>query len=83
MACLHRLHVEACRMGGDILYNLPRRAWPNEREMRVRAQVAHTRAGAAEKPEAPPAAASNEPVVPIGAPVPAPGGAVVDGGAPD
>ena len=77
VACLHRLRVEACRMGGDILYNLPRRASrPKEREMTMRAQVAHTRAAAAEKHEAPPPAASSEPVVPIGAPAP-----VADGGA--
>jgi hypothetical protein len=73
-ACLHRLRTEACRMGGDIIYNVPARASrPGEREMTMRAQVAHTRAAAPGKTEeAPPPAASNEPIVPIGSPVPPP-----------
>ena len=98
IACLHRLRVEACRMGGDILYDMPRRAArPGEREMVMRARVAHTRAAPGEKPDNVPAPASHEPVIPIGAPVPTPvptpapapvpapvpGGGVVDGGAPD
>jgi hypothetical protein len=72
VACLHRLRTEACRMGGDIIYNVPARiSRPREREMTIRAQVAHTRAPAPGKTEeVPPPAAANEPIVPIGAPVP-------------
>jgi hypothetical protein len=45
IACLGRLRTEACRMGGDIVYNMPRKALrPVERGMLYRAQVAHTRA---------------------------------------
>ena len=45
IACLGRLHTEACRMGGDIIYNVPAKALrPVERGMIYRAQVAHTRA---------------------------------------
>lgn len=44
VACLGRLHTEACRMGGDIVYNVPKKALrPIERGMLYRAQVAHTR----------------------------------------
>ena len=44
IACLGRLHTEACRMGGDIVYNVPAKALrPVERGMIYRAQVAHTR----------------------------------------
>src|SRR5262249_44904477 len=44
IACLGRLRSEACRMGGDILYNVPAKAArPVERGMVYRAQVAHTR----------------------------------------
>jgi len=35
IACLGRLRTEACRMGGDIVYNVPKKA--------LRAMVAHTR----------------------------------------
>jgi hypothetical protein len=68
ITCLGRLHTEACRMGGDIIYNVPAKALrPVERGMIYRAQVAHTRA--AKKPDEPAAAAppetANEPVVPL------------------
>ena len=44
VVCLVALHTEACRMGGDIVYNLPKKALrPIERGMVYRAQVAHTR----------------------------------------
>ena len=44
VACLGRLRTEACRMGGDIVYNVPKKALrPVERGMVYRAQVAHTR----------------------------------------
>jgi hypothetical protein len=80
-ACLHRLRVEACRMGGDIMYSVPKRvSRPVARGMMIRARVAHTVASpaAAEKEnqkeeEPPPAPASaNAPIVPIGAPIGSP-----------
>jgi hypothetical protein len=44
ITCLHRLRTEACRMGGDIIYNVPKRALrPHERGMVYRGRVAHTR----------------------------------------
>ena len=86
VACLHRLRVEACRMGGDIVYAIPRRAFrPAERAMVIRAMVAHTLASPAakekEKAESalPPPAASNEPIVPLGkSPLAPDGGATSD-----
>ena len=75
-------------MGGDVLYAVPKTAArPGEREMTLRGRVAHTRAETASKPEEPATAASNEPVVPLGAPVPAPApapaGAADAGAGPD
>ena len=85
VACMHRLRVEACRMGGDILYSVPKRASrPMERAMVVRARVAHTisKADAKQKEEEqekgqekgkeplPAPASVHEPIVPIGAPAP-------------
>src|SRR5438105_4629222 len=60
IACLSRLHTEACRMGGDIIYNVPKKALrPVERGMIYRAQVAHTRASSKkDEPAAPPEASS-------------------------
>jgi hypothetical protein len=88
VACLHRLRAEACRMGGDILYNVPKRAArPGEREMMMRAQVAHTRPEPPAKTEDAPAR-SNEPVIPLAAPAPptptpaADAGVAADAGAP-
>jgi hypothetical protein len=44
IACLGRLRTEACRMGGDIIYNVPKKALrPMERGMIYRAMVAHSR----------------------------------------
>jgi len=42
--CLRMLRAEACRMGGDILYNVPRQPFrPRDQVMQFRGQVAHTR----------------------------------------
>ncbi len=79
VACLGRLRTEACRMGGDIVYNVPKKALrPVERGMIYRAQVAHTReankkAEAEPEPAATPDAGSG-PVLPL------PKAVVVDGG---
>jgi hypothetical protein len=69
--CLRRLYAEACRMGGDIIYNIPRRPRrPHEQVMVFRGQVAHSRS-APPKPQAddlPPPASAEEsagPVVPL------------------
>jgi hypothetical protein len=86
IACLSRLHTEACRMGGDIIYNVPAKALrPVERGMVYRAQVAHTRA--TNKKDEPSAASDTGvgPIVPLpkaaATPsVPAPA-APLDGGA--
>jgi hypothetical protein len=65
IGCLGRLHTEACRMGGDILYDVPKKALrPVERGMVYRAKVAHTRAGKKDEPAAPPEPA-NAPIVPL------------------
>jgi hypothetical protein len=64
IACLGRLHTEACRLGGDILYNVPSKASrPVERGMIYRAQVAHTRP--AKKNDEGPAPDTSGPVVPL------------------
>ena len=70
VACLSRLHTEACRMGGDLLYNVPKKAArPVERGMIYRAQVAHTRdvktADDAPPPPPPPADAGSAPIEPL------------------
>src|SRR5262245_23851174 len=58
IACLRRMRTEACRMGGDIIYNVPKRAYrPTERGMVYRAMVAHSR-DAQTHDEAPAAPAS-------------------------
>ena len=65
IACLGRLHAEACRMGGDILYNVPAKAArPIERGMIYQAQVAHTRPSNKKDDEPTPDAGAG-PVVPI------------------
>lgn len=91
--CFSRLRAEACRMGGDIVYHLPRKPWrPSDQTegytMGYRAMVAHSRARApAPKPievdEPPPSATAEEaagPVVPLTGPA-APRAAVPDAGA--
>jgi hypothetical protein len=66
IACLGRLHTEACRMGGDILYDVPAKAMrPVERGMVYRAKVAHTRS-AKKKDEGPAPETGGGPVVPLG-----------------
>ena len=79
IACLGRLHTEACRMGGDIIYNVPKKALrPVERGMIYRARVAHTRAIPKKDEAALPADAGGGTVVPLpltaatGAPAPSP-----------
>ena len=87
--CLARLRQEACRMGGDLLYDVPKKALrPTEQGMSYRGHVAHTR----QKPEEKAAdddqdqpSESSAPIEPIGpmAPVtPLPPGAPADAGAP-
>jgi hypothetical protein len=66
IACLGRLRTEACRMGGDIIYDVPAKASrPVERGMVYQAKVAHTR-GAKKKDEGPAPETSTGPVVPLG-----------------
>lgn len=41
--CLRKLRSEACRLGGDIIYDVPRHALrPEERALLLRGTVAHT-----------------------------------------
>jgi hypothetical protein len=65
IACLDRLRTEACRMGGDILYDVPSKAArPVERGMIYRAKVAHTRS-AEKKDDGPVPDAGSGPIVPL------------------
>lgn len=81
--CLRRLREEACRMGGDLLYDVPKRpARPSEQGMVYVGHVAHSRAadgGSAEDDGADagdePAFDTKSPVEPLGAPVAADAGA--------
>lgn len=75
--CLRALKAEACRMGGDIIYNLPRKPFrPQDQTMLYRGQVAHSRAGTQKKADdqdLPPPATPEEsagPVVPLTGPGP-------------
>jgi hypothetical protein len=85
--CFGRLRAEVCRMGGDIVYHLPRKLWrPRDEAMGFRGKVAHTRsaplrdAAPSESDAFPPPASAEElagPVVPLtgpGAPAPVGGG---------
>jgi hypothetical protein len=68
--CLSRLRAEACYKGGNILYNVPRKALrPLERAKVFRAMVAHTVEGkktaADEEPAPPEADAGSGPIVPL------------------
>jgi hypothetical protein len=66
IACLGRLRTAACRMGGDIIYNVPKKALrPVERGMVYRAIVAHTREAKKKDEDAPPPDAGSGPVVPL------------------
>jgi len=83
--CLQKLRAEACRMGGDVIYNVPKKPLrPEERAMVFRGTVAHTRPTEKEKqvarePEPP---AETGPVVPLSTPAAtADGGASADGAA--
>jgi len=85
VACLSRLRTEACRMGGDIVYNVPKKALrPIERGMIYRAMVAHTReVKKADETPAPADAGSGavEPLLPTApAAAAAPKPAATDGG---
>ncbi len=51
--CLAKLREEACRMGGDLLYDVPRKgSRPGEQAMVFMGHVAHTRAPEAGAPAA-------------------------------
>jgi hypothetical protein len=69
--CLQKLRAEACRMGGDIIYNVPKKPLrPQERAIVFRGTVAHTKPSEKEKqvakdPEPPP---EDGPVVPLSGP---------------
>jgi hypothetical protein len=91
--CMRALKAEACRMGGDLLYNVPRTPRrPRPQVMQLLGQVAHTRARWArgehegEKPpekddDAPPPASAEEAAGPV-VPLPSgerPGDPAVDG----
>lgn len=66
VVCLSRLRTEACRMGADIVYNIPKKAArPVERGMMYRAQLAHTRAAKKEDETQAPADAGSGPVEPL------------------
>jgi hypothetical protein len=66
--CMQRLRAEACRMGGDILYDVPERPIrPTDQGVVFRGRVAHSRAGQVPvkgDDEAPPATSSG-PVEPL------------------
>lgn len=95
VTCLNRLRAEACRMGGDMIYRLPRKPWspPDQTmgyTMGFRGIVAHRRGPPAKdggRPpapaeEAPPPATAEEaagPVVPLTGPG-APPLSTADGG---
>jgi hypothetical protein len=75
--CLQRLRNAACRMGGDLLYDVPKTALrPTEQGMAFRGRVAHTRAARPDEmpntrtdSDAPPPASEEEsrgPVIPLG-----------------
>lgn len=73
VACLSRMRTEACRMGGDIVYNVPKKALrPVERGMLYRALVAHTLATKKqEETPAPSSDAGSGPVEPLPTALPA------------
>lgn len=80
--CLSRLRTAACRMGGDIIYNVPKKALrPVERAMVYRAMVAHTREAKKKDDDGPAPDAGSGPVVPLSMTPPAPVADSADGGA--
>ena len=67
--CWDRLRAEVCRLGGDIMYNVPRRPLRPKDEVVVwRVQVAHTRSSAKKEAEEPPPEMTKGPVAPLVAP---------------
>jgi hypothetical protein len=72
--CLQRLRTEACRLGGDMIYNMPKRPQrPRDEVMVYRARVGHWRLPPPkqEVPDLPPPASPEEssgPVVPLTGP---------------
>ena len=93
--CLGRLRGEACRMGGDLLYDVPKKALrPTDQGMSYRGHVAHTRQGPEENDKADRESGNGiagkdqptedsgpvEPVVPISPISPAPASSASDGG---
>ena len=91
--CLHRLREEACRMGGDLLYDVPKKPLrPTDQGMVFLGHVAHTKqkpgegtkdnddAGADETESAEPASvAPVEPIAPVPAAAPSDGGSPSNG----
>jgi len=62
--CLQRLKAEGCRMGGDMIYDVPKRAGrPTERALTYSGHVAHTKTTVKPNAETP---EPSGPVVPIG-----------------
>jgi hypothetical protein len=78
LQCRQRLREEACRMGGDLLYDVPKKpARPSEQGMVYIGHVAHTKAadGAAEAPspeadDDPGAIDRTSPIEPLARPAP-------------
>jgi hypothetical protein len=74
--CLQMLKAEGCRLGGDLIYNVPRSPLrPQDQVMVFRGQVAHTRGGGPPKKDEdadlpPPATAAEaaQPVIPLTGP---------------
>jgi hypothetical protein len=82
--CLARLRQEACRMGGDILYDVPKKALrPTDQGMSYRGHVAHTKqkpedkAGDDDKEQPPESSGPVEPIAPV---TPLPAAAPADAG---
>jgi hypothetical protein len=83
--CKQRLRAEACRMGGDVIYNMPKKALrPSDQVIVLRAQVAHTRGNVKEANAEPPppsdADAGAAPIEPLPHATPAPGATDAGGG---
>jgi hypothetical protein len=86
--CLARLRQEACRMGGDLLYDVPKKALrPTDQGMSYRGHVAHTRqkpedkAADDDKEQPPESSGPVEPVEPIAPVTPLSAAAAPDAGA--
>jgi hypothetical protein len=72
--CMQRLKEEACRMGGDIIYNVPSKPGrPRDQVLVYRAQVAHTRASDKKADQGPPSPEQDAgPIEPLVLPPPPP-----------